>query len=162
MAIFGSKKEKSEDLKHEKITKDDEKKMKMRSQNLHDPILSAMNNAQPYEEMNVHQRTSSLGDGVLNDVFGRPIVNPDISNPARNRDERPLDTIRAFEYAVSQHPAIPEQLETHQIGWGVRENFPLSNGHIPPHQEVQQAVYSPEKPVEVEKKKRSLFSWKKK
>lgn len=161
MAIFG-KKNKSVDLTHEKITKEDEKRMKMRSQNLHDPILTAMNNAQPYEEMNVHQRTSSLGDGVLNDVFGRPIVNPDVSNPSRDRDERPLDTIRAFEYSVSQHPAIPDQLETHTLGWGVRDDYPLSNGQIPPQMNQQQAVYSPPAPSEPVKKKRSLFSWKKK
>lgn len=162
MAIFGKKKDKSVDLTHEKITKDDEKKMKMRSQNLHDPILTAVNNAQPYEEMNIHQRSSSLGDGVLNDVFGRPIVNPDISNPSRSRDERPLDTIRAFEYSVSQHPAIPDQLESGHLGWGVRDDYPLLNGRIPPQQQPQQAVYTPPKPVEEEKKKRGLFSWKKK
>lgn len=34
------------------------------------------------------------------DVYGNPITDPDRSNPTRNRMERPLDTIRAFEAAI--------------------------------------------------------------
>lgn len=159
MAIFGKKNKKPA---VDAITKEDEKRMKMRSQNLHDPILTAVNNAQPYEEMNVHQRNSSLGDGLLNDVFGRAIVDPDVSNPARSRNERPLDTIRAFEYAISQHPAIPEQLEGDRLGWGVRSDFPLANGRVPPPVQQQQAVYVAAKTAEPEKKKKGLFSFGKK
>ncbi|GMM28601.1 hypothetical protein DAMA08_013170 [Martiniozyma asiatica (nom. inval.)] len=154
MGIFSKQKD-SED----KITVEDEKRMKMRSTNLHDPILSAVNNAQPYEEANVHIRSSSLGEGVLNDVFGNPIVDPDISNPTRSRNERPLDTIRGFEYSIAPHPALASQLESNQLGWGVRDDYPLSNGqqlnYVP-----EQAVYSsPPAAAEQTKKKRGLFGW---
>ncbi|KAI1376248.1 hypothetical protein F4677DRAFT_445505 [Hypoxylon crocopeplum] len=44
--------------------------------------------------------TASLRSFQHKDVYGNPIVDPDRSNPTRNRMERPLDTIRAFEAAI--------------------------------------------------------------
>lgn len=188
MGLF-AKKDKNDDKKYgksgpidDKITAEDEKRMKTRSQNLHDPILNAVNGAQPFEEANVHQRNSSIGDGLLNDIFGAKIVNPDISNPTRSRDERPLDTIRAFEYAITGDPIYHEQLESNIIGWRVRDDFPLSNGYDGNNNQVQydeygqpvytnnrgnqpaaeQAVYTPPAPKIAEPKKKKLFSFGKK
>ncbi|GME93646.1 unnamed protein product [Ambrosiozyma monospora] len=126
MAIFRSK-SKKEDGVDIKITSEDQKKLKYRSQNMHDPILSAVNEAQPFEESaNIHARQSSMAsDGQLKDIFGNVILNPDISNPSRARDERPLDTIRSFEYAITGDLTYKQQLETPTLGWRVRNDFPL-------------------------------------
>lgn len=180
MAIFGkNKSEKKDDMFHSKLTSEDEKRMKTRSQNLHDPILDAVNEAQPFEEMNMHNRTSSIGHGVLTDIFGAQIVNPDISNPTRSRDERPLDTIRGFEYSITGDPVFHEQLESHIIGWRVRDDFPLANGYQNNQVQydeygqpiytnnrapgvVEQGVYTPPAPKEEAKKKKGFFSFGKK
>nr|ADO29925.1 hypothetical protein PP103 [Penicillium paxilli] len=37
------------------------------------------------------------------DRSGNLITDPDLSNPTRNRLERPLDTIRSFEAAIDAH-----------------------------------------------------------
>lgn len=165
-----------------KLTAEDEKRMKTRSQNLHDPILDAVNEAQPFEEMNMHDRTSSIGNGILSDIFGNQIVNPDISNPTRARDERPMDTIRSFEYAITGDPIYQEQLETSIIGWRVRDDFPLVNGYSGANAQVQydeygqpiytnnrsnqpvveQAVYTPPAPKADVQKKKKFFSFGKK
>lgn len=97
------------------ITKDDERAYKVRTGSVHDPILQAVNEAQPFEEAALDQQlegnsNSSLtrqsynmmaSNGGFYDVFGKPIHQPDISNPTRARDERPLDTIRGFEYSIT-------------------------------------------------------------
>ncbi|VEU19450.1 DEKNAAC100687 [Brettanomyces naardenensis] len=167
-----------------KITHDDEKRLKMRSENIHDPILNAVNEAQPFEEAAYHERNpSSLsGEGRINDVFGNPITNPDVSNPARSRDERPLDTIRAFEYSITGDAVFKQQLETPQLGWRVRDDFPLftSNPYgqgaaAQPEQYdeygrptyngqnssnamgAEQGVYTPPVKKETKKKKRGFF-----
>lgn len=173
----GRKGSKSEDVK---ITDEDERRMKTRSQNLHDPILDAVNEAQPFEEANMHNRTSSIGNGILNDVFGNKIVNPDISNPTRARDERPLDTIRGFEYSITGDPIYQEQLESHILGWKVRDDFPLANGYADNQVQydeygqpiytnnrsnqpyVEQGVYTAPPPKVVEQKKKKFFSFGKK
>jgi hypothetical protein len=164
-----------------KLTAEDEKRMKTRSQNLHDPILNAVNEAQPFEEMNMHNRSSSIGNGVLTDIFGVQIVNPDVSNPSRSRDERPLDTIRGFEYSITGDPIYHEQLESHIIGWRVRDDFPLSNGVYSGNNQIQydeygqpiytnnrsnniveQGVYIPPAPATDVQKKKKFFSFGKK
>lgn len=148
MGLF-SKKEKDES-KHKrsdskgydtKLTAEDEKRMKTRSQNLHDPILNAVNEAQPFEEMNTHNRNSSIGNGILSDIFGNQIVNPDVSNPTRSRDERPLDTIRGFEYSITGDPIYHEQLESHILGWRVRDDFPLASGAYSGNNQMQYDEY---------------------
>ncbi|KAI5287735.1 hypothetical protein KEM54_005786 [Ascosphaera aggregata] len=50
------------------------------------------------------------------DLFGNPIVDPDLSNPTRHRLERPLDTIRSFE------AAIEESYYTKRVSYGSRNN----------------------------------------
>lgn len=148
MGLFGKKDK--DDSQHKrsnskgydiKLTEEDEKRMKTRSQNLHDPILNAVNEAQPFEEMNTHNRSSSIGNGILCDIFGNQIVDPDVSNPTRSRAERPLDTIRGFEYSITGDPIYHEQLESHIIGWRVRDDFPLANGTYSGNNQMQYDEY---------------------
>lgn len=104
------------------------KNYKIHTATIHDPILAAVNEAQPFEQ------AGSAGDRVsytqlaqqqqMNDVFGRPIHKPDISNPTRSRDERPLDTIRGFEYAITGDAHYKDRLETEVLGFRVRDTFP--------------------------------------
>ena len=179
MGLFG-KKNNDDKSSNNKITDEDEKRMKTRSQNLHDPILDAMNEAQPFEDSNMHNRNSSIGNGILTDIFGAKIINPDISNPTRSRDERPLDTIRSFEYSITGDPIYHEQLESHMIGWRTRDDYPLANGYNDQQVQydeygqpiytnnrsnqpyVEQAVYTAPAPKATEEKKKGFFSFGKK
>lgn len=166
-----------------KLSKEDTDRLKVRTASVADPILDAVNEAQPFEQaadafhdgMNRKSYFSHDGSQILRDVFGQPIVQPDVSNPTRSRDERPLDTIRGFEYSVSGDPSWGQQLETHQYGFRVRPDFPLINGNPydmsgnagisqQPQMYGEQAVY--QAPAagsdEKKKKKRGFFSRKKK
>lgn len=103
--------------------------VKMDSSNIHDPILTAVNEAQPFEEANQsmnNRRPSYLShdSADLKDIFGQQIKNSDMLNPTRNRNERPLDTIRGFEYAITGDLSYREQLESNRLGWGFHEDFP--------------------------------------
>lgn len=99
---------------------------------IHDPILKAVSEAQPFEEATAgHYERRPLyllqDSGNLKDVFGNPIRTADMSNPTRNRNERPLDTVRGFEFAITGDMAYREQLESQQLGWGFHEDFPHAN-----------------------------------
>lgn len=180
------------------ITKDDERHYKVRTGSVHDPILQAVNEAQPFEEAALDQQdpsNSSLQRQSYNmmaangagfyDVFGKAIHQPDISNPTRSRDERPLDTIRGFEYSITGDLTYKDRLETDSLGFRVRNDFPsfaggnpygasaqqynAGNGYsqAPIHsfsgdqQAFEQGVYeAPAKKVET-KKKKGLFGRKK-
>lgn len=166
-----------------KVSKEDTDRLKVRTASVADPILEAVQEAQPFEQAidtfhdNKNRKSYFSYDGanVLRDVFGQPIHQPDVSNPTRARDERPLDTIRSFEYAVSGDPSWGQQLETSQYGFRVRPDFPLfasnpygMNGEqgMPqqPQTYAEQAVYQapvPD-PSQAKKKKRNFFSRKKK
>lgn len=105
---------------------------KMHSANIHDPILSAVNEAQPFEQAADHtnvRRPSYLSQdsAEMKDIFGQPIRQADMSNPTRARNERPMDTIRSFEYAITGDYAYRDQLETQRLGWGFHEDFPYYN-----------------------------------
>ncbi len=110
-----------------KLTKEDQKHFKTRSGDVHDPVLSAMNEAQPFEQNQAESKQVSIGQYVLNnqiaDVFGDTIAEPDISNPTRSRNERPLDTIRKFEYAISGDLGYRDLLETNKYGFQPRNGF---------------------------------------
>ncbi|CCD24025.1 Gsr1p NDAI_0C03650 [Naumovozyma dairenensis CBS 421] len=181
-----SNKSNSDDPNHiakVEVSKEDAQRLKVRTASVNDPILDAVNEAQPFEQaadafhdnMNRQSYFSTDGGNVLRDVFGQPIQNADISNPTRARDERPLDTIRSFEYAVSGDPVWAQQLETPQYGFRVRPDFPSFGDSNPydangmPVQANQmygeQGVY--QAPVrqqtdEKKKKKRGFFGRKKK
>ncbi|KAK2758821.1 hypothetical protein FQN54_003513 [Arachnomyces sp. PD_36] len=64
-----------------------------------DPTL-AISEAQPAVIALEKSNLESLRMVQHKDVYGNPIVDPDISNPTRHRLERPLDTIRSFEAAI--------------------------------------------------------------
>jgi len=46
--------------------------------------------------------TESVRTVQYKDVYGNPILEPDLSNPTRSRWERPLDTIRSFEAQINK------------------------------------------------------------
>ncbi|CAL9733852.1 hypothetical protein MOSE0_C04720 [Monosporozyma servazzii] len=179
------------------VSKEDAARLKVRTASVADPILDAVHEAQPFEQaadtfhdnMNRQSYFSVGEDGqqqILRDVFGQPITVPDVSNPTRARDERPLDTIRSFEYAVSGDPSWAQQLETPQYGFHVRPDFmnyfntninsqPMydEQGNMIQQQQQQmpmmmgeQQVYQPPVHNELDggkkKKKRNFFSRKKK
>lgn len=92
---------------------------KYRPGSTNDPILEAMQEKQPFEQAidtfsivnpNRGKNQNSFfttKDGTpipAKDIFGDPIITPDRSNPTRSSDERPLDTIRSFEYSISGDP----------------------------------------------------------
>lgn len=96
--------------------------------NIHDPILTAVNEAQPFEEANQYpaRRPSYLSQesDEFKDIFGQRIRQADMLNPTRNRNERPLDTIRGFEYSITGDMSYRDQLESNRLGWGFHEDFP--------------------------------------
>ncbi|KAH3674619.1 hypothetical protein WICMUC_003165 [Wickerhamomyces mucosus] len=146
-----------------RLTKEDAQNYKIRTGSVHDPILQAVNEAQPFEEAETsfeNQQVSENGipqanngnsrlsyqvlatNGKLQDVFGNPITKPDISNPTRSRDERPLDTIRSFEYAITGDLSFRDRLETDQFGFRPRPDFPkFGNGN--PYSQQQQQQQQP-------------------
>ncbi|ODQ82899.1 hypothetical protein BABINDRAFT_159391 [Babjeviella inositovora NRRL Y-12698] len=160
-------------------------KLNIHTANVHDPILSAVQEAEPFAqaiETSNNRRVSYTqmhGNGQMADIFGGPIQQPDMSNPTRSRNERPMDTIRSFEYSITGDMSIRDQLETPRLGWGFHDDYPQfgtnpyghSNGYNETHEQTglnnyttEQAVYSA--PVvtgteEKKKKKRGLFGRKK-
>lgn len=185
MAIFRSR-SKQEDAYERRQSQREmtDDHLKMDTANIHDPILKAMNEAQPFEEANGHfQRKPSYlsqESDNLKDIFGQTIQQPDMLNPGRSRNERPLDTIRGFEYAITGDMSYRDQLESNRLGWGFHEDFPYYNlnqrGDAP--QEFSSrpvASFSGDQPMyqagnystsslkpEAKKKKRGLFGRKKK
>lgn len=194
MGIFRNKSTKSHNSNgsyDEKITNEDIQHFKVRSASVHDPILQAVNEAQPFEDITTHNQNRQSYNQMAEqngsfDVFGRQINNPDISNPLRSRDERPLDTIRGFEYAITGDPSYRDRLETDHLGFRVRQDFPRfgANAYAPQNGQAQsqynsanvhsfsnndnnmyqeQGVYqAPVTEKKEEKKKRGLFGRKKK
>ncbi|KAG7193707.1 uncharacterized protein KQ657_000397 [Scheffersomyces spartinae] len=135
MAILrGKSKSKRESVNDVKLTARDVEQYKPHATNVHDPILTAVNEAQPFEEAaNAHgtngRRPSYLSQesSELRDIFGQPIAQSDVSNPTRARNERPMDTIRSFEYAITGDLTYRDQLESRNLGWGFHEDFPYYN-----------------------------------
>lgn len=111
------------------------KHSKTHSYDIHDPVLTAIRDEEPFQmsantnpnqavtATNSNGQTSSP-DTQIRDVFGNVISAPDRSNPTRPRDERPLDTIRAFEYLCTGDERLREEMETVRYGWTPRPNFP--------------------------------------
>lgn len=154
------------------ITKEDEQRMKYTTKE--SQLLNAVNEEQPFQEATGHSNTNrqSMAMFFANrknnvDSFGIPISQPDVSNPSRNRDERPLDTIRSFEYAITGDNFYKEHIETPRLGFRPRPEFPLFTSNVyasnPPAASYSQPVYTPPPaPKEEPKKKRGLFGRKKK
>ncbi|CAK9439860.1 uncharacterized protein LODBEIA_P39600 [Lodderomyces beijingensis] len=138
MAIFRSKSSNKTQTVHSvndinvKISAEDQKQYKYHATNVHDPILTAVNEAQPFEQAaqrldNRRPSYLSQDSADLKDIFGQAIRQTDMSNPTRSRNERPLDTIRGFEYAVTGDSTYRDQLESGRLGWGFHEDFPYYN-----------------------------------
>lgn len=120
---------------------------KLDGSNIHDPILTAVNEAQPFEEANQAQFTRkpsylSNESGDLKDIFGNKIRQSDVLNPTRSRNERPLDTIRSFEYAITGDISYRDQLESDRLGWGFHEDFPHQSLHAQSGDSLQPDGYS--------------------
>lgn len=101
------------------------KHIKNPSNEVHDTILSAIRDAQPFEISNDGTAVSTSPQGRTRDVFGNVINDPDRSNPSRPRDERPLDTIRSFEYSYTGDERLREEMETPRLGWTTRRDFQM-------------------------------------
>lgn len=116
MGLFGkkSKKDDGQGLGHEKLPSSSE---------MHDPILKAVQEEQPFQQANDHSGTAMTPSGRLRDIYGNLVSDADLSNPARQREERPLDTIRSFEFQATGDERIKDTYETSNIGFKPRDNF---------------------------------------
>ncbi|KAK9387010.1 hypothetical protein V1515DRAFT_570750 [Lipomyces mesembrius] len=111
-----------------KITPEERDRMKQRTANIADPILTAMREEQPFEVSAAHLgEHSSVSPENMRDMFGNVIDNPDRSNPTRSRNERPLDTIRSFEYAATGDKHLKEQIFRERLPWEGRRYQPTYN-----------------------------------
>ncbi|KAK9369675.1 hypothetical protein V1509DRAFT_618774 [Lipomyces kononenkoae] len=109
-----------------KITAEDRVRMKQRTGNIADPILTAMSEEQPYEVSASHlgEHSSVSPEMRMRDMFGNVIEEPDRSNPTRSRSERPLDTIRSFEYAATGDRHLRDQIFRERLPWEGRRYQP--------------------------------------
>ncbi|ANB13581.1 hypothetical protein AWJ20_1878 [Sugiyamaella lignohabitans] len=97
---------------------------KLSNQDIHDPILTAIHSEQPFEVSTNDPNTVRMSpEGAFRDIFGNTIHDPDRSNPSRPRNERPLDTIRSFEYACTGDERLRDEMETARLGWSTRRDF---------------------------------------
>lgn len=113
------------------ITRSREQPVKPNS-DIHDPILTAIRDAQPFEESTRRPTATTVSpEFQFRDMFGTVISQPDRSNPTRQRNERPLDTIRTFEYACTGDERIREDMETPRLGWSTRRTFTPSTNVMP-------------------------------
>ncbi|KAK9331380.1 hypothetical protein V1520DRAFT_291222 [Lipomyces starkeyi] len=112
-----------------KITPEERDRMKQRTANIADPILTAMREEQPYEVSAAHlgEHSSVSPEMHMRDMFGNVIEDPDRSNPTRSRNERPLDTIRSFEYAATGDKHLKEQIFRERLPWEGRRYQPTYN-----------------------------------
>lgn len=76
-------------------------------------------------ELKNNENQESKSQDNLKDIFGNIIIQFDMSNPLRSRIERPLDTIRSFEYAFTRNNIYKMQLETQNLGWELHGDFPF-------------------------------------
>lgn len=190
MGLFGTRRPKENlEIRHQKLGKYD----KINQGKVENSVLTAVSELQPFEQAfngadglgSGNQRQSYLlaNSHNLVDIFGAKITNSDMSNPTRARNERPLDTIRSFEYAITGDATYRDQLELHRLGWGFHEDFPHYNlqrpqgGYVDSQMgapsnprpqynfnSTQQGVYQAPttvQPTEPKKKKRGLFGRKK-
>lgn len=128
-------------------SKRDKKGKKKLRLKVNDSVLGAVQEAQPFEEAADQFKKPGAYYGitkneVINDVFGCQIQDPDRSNPTRKTDERPLDTIRGFQYSITGDSRILTQLETPIYGFHMRPDFNFND--IATAQKYNQEVHSSE------------------
>jgi hypothetical protein len=116
MPLFGRKAKQDEPVF---ISRQHNKKMS--TADIHDPILTAIRAEQPFEVSNDPATVQLSPQGRHRDIFGNLITDADRSNPTRPRNERPLDTIRSFEYACTGDERLREEMETPRLGWSTRQ-----------------------------------------
>lgn len=109
------------------------KHSKAHSYDIQDPVLTAIRDEEPFQmNANLHANVQTMSpDLQIRDVFGNVIAAPDLSNPTRPRDERPLDTVRAFEYLCTGDERLREEMETTRYGWTPRPNFVGASANYP-------------------------------
>jgi hypothetical protein len=99
---------------------------KLSTYDVHDPILTAIRDEEPFQQSAYSHSQAHVGispEMRVRDIFGNVITNPDRSNPTRPTNERPLDTIRTFEYACTGDERLRDDMETPRLGWTTRSNF---------------------------------------
>ncbi|KAI5820463.1 hypothetical protein BZA77DRAFT_78707 [Pyronema omphalodes] len=118
----------------------DKKKANKMSTNA-DPS-KAITELQPFQ-VNQEKPRQGLSDFTHKDIYGREIREPDLSNPTRNRWERPLDTIRAFQDAIDrghyresyyggEGPQVPGSQQN-----GVRRSYARSDETTPTPEHIR-------------------------
>ncbi|KAK9481280.1 hypothetical protein V1514DRAFT_5268 [Lipomyces japonicus] len=120
------------------LTAEERHRLKQRTGDVADPILTAMREEQPFE-VSAHVGDSTVPHNMtVRDIFGNVITDPDKSNPTRHRDERPLDTILTFEYAATGDRQIREKLFGERLPWdgqrfqpGYRHQVSETNSYAP-------------------------------
>ncbi|PHH69382.1 hypothetical protein CDD80_6782 [Ophiocordyceps camponoti-rufipedis] len=137
-SVRSEKSHRSSASKHETHEEKDSNRLQSKA----DPTL-AINEAEPSAvAMNTQSNHASIRSLQHKDVWGNPITDPDRSNPTRNRWERPLDTIRAFEAAIDggySRKALPRSETDSSGNWNQRGNsHPVSQPRFP-----QDSYYRP-------------------
>lgn len=160
---------------------------KQSTYDVQDPVLTAIRDEEPFQMsanrtvMNGDAEATISPDMNTRDHFGQPISRPDRSNPSRSRNERPLDTIRTFEYACTGDERLRDEMETARFGWATRPNFAVPRFDSNPYAAAQssapdmvmfgnsdgssagqQEQFKTYVPPKQEKKKRGIFGRKKK
>ncbi|CCD23107.1 uncharacterized protein NDAI_0B00730 [Naumovozyma dairenensis CBS 421] len=111
------------------VSSADGKIVPVRNAIITDPILDAFQEAEPFQQAlgnasnGGNNCRSFLNDAKrykYRDVFGRKIKVRDRSNPTRERDERPLDTIKGFQYSLTKDSNLKKNLETSTLGFNPR------------------------------------------
>ncbi|KAF8245962.1 hypothetical protein K440DRAFT_381131 [Wilcoxina mikolae CBS 423.85] len=100
MGWFGTSK-RNKELKEARATlKHLERTRKNKMTSTADPSR-AITELQPFQ-VNQEKPRQGLSQFSHKDVWGREIKEPDLTNPTRNRWERPLDTIRSFQESIDR------------------------------------------------------------
>lgn len=120
MPLFRKKKEDDDTVY---VSQRPEHTKKLSSADINDPILTAIHSEQPFEVSNMSTTVQMSPEGNFRDIFGGLIQSPDRSNPTRARDERPLDTIRTFEFSCTGDDRLRDEMETPRLGWNTRTDF---------------------------------------
>ncbi|KAF8543451.1 hypothetical protein BDD12DRAFT_213385 [Trichophaea hybrida] len=100
MGWFGTSK-RNKELKEARATlKHLERTRKTKMTTTADPSR-AITELQPFQ-VNQEKPRQGLSEFSHKDIWGREIREPDLTNPTRNRWERPLDTIRSFQESIDR------------------------------------------------------------
>ncbi|KAI5820527.1 hypothetical protein BZA77DRAFT_300992 [Pyronema omphalodes] len=99
MGLFGKSKNKEEKEALRALERFDRKRNSKMATTV-DPSR-AIHELQPWQ-VNQEKPRQGLSNFSHKDIWGRDIKEPDLTNPTRDRWERPLDTIRAFQASIDR------------------------------------------------------------